>query len=181
MQDEPEQSAPRNEAGPHSTPQDDTIDKVPSLEEALRRAELTTQQHHDAWLRAKAEADNVRKRAQVDIANAHKYAIDNFSDALLPVKDALEAALATENASAESMKSGVELTLKQLTNVFERFNIVEINPLNQKFDPHKHQAITMIESSAEPNTVVQVMQKGYQLNERVIRPAMVAVSKAKDA
>ena len=157
------------------------VDKTPSLEEALRRAELNAQEHHDAWLRAKAEADNVRKRAQVDIANAHKYAIDNFSQALLPVKDALEAALATENASAESMKSGVELTLKQLTNVFERFNIVEINPLNQKFDPHKHQAITMIESSAEPNTVVQVMQKGYQLNERVIRPAMVAVSKAKDA
>ena len=180
MQDEPQQpeSALGSEAEAPLTRQADTVDKIPSLEEALRQAELTVQEHHDAWLRAKADADNVRKRAQVDIANAHKYAIDNFSDALLPVKDALEAALATENASAESRKSGVVLTLKQLANVFERFNIVEINPLNQNFDPHKHQAITTVESPVEPNTVIQVMQKGYQLNERVIRPAMVAVSKA---
>jgi molecular chaperone GrpE len=157
------------------------IDTTPNLEELLRRAELNAEEHHDAWLRAKADAENIRKRAQVDIANAHKYAIDNFSQAMLPVRDALEAALSTENVSVENMKSGVELTLKQLASVFERFNIVEINPINEKFDPHKHQAITTVASDAAPNTVVQVMQKGYQLNDRVIRPALVSVAKAKGA
>ena len=151
---------------------------MPSMQELLRKAELDTQEHHDAWLRAKAETENIRKRAQTDVANAHKYAIENFSEALLPVKDSLEAPLAASNITIDSLKAGVELTLKQLTSIFEKFNIAEINPLNQKFDPHRHQAITSVESDAEPNTVVQVYQKGYLLNERVIRPAMVAVAKA---
>ena len=133
----------------------------------------------EAWLRAKAETDNIRKRAQADIAGAHKYAIENFSSALLAVKDSLEAALATGNATTENLKSGVELTLKQLSSVFEKFNLTEINPAGQKFDPHRHQAINTIESDAEPNTVVQVFQKGYLLNDRVIRPAMVAVARSK--
>ena len=101
---------PQAESMVTESPEGATVDKTPSLEEALRRAELDAQEHHDAWLRAKAETENIRKRAQIDIANAHKYAIDSFSEALLPVKDALEAALATENASAESLKGGVELT-----------------------------------------------------------------------
>ncbi len=151
---------------------------MPSLEESLKKAELAAQEHHDAWLRAKAETDNVRKRAQVDVANAHNYAITSFSTALLDVKDSLEAALAANNATIESLRSGVELTLKQLNTVFERFRLTEINPVGQKFDPHRHQAITTVESDAEPNTVVQVLQKGYLLNDRVIRPAMVMVSKA---
>ena len=151
---------------------------MPSPEELLRQAELAAQEHHDAWLRAKAEADNIRKRAQADVANAHKYAIENFSSALLAVKDSLETALAIDNVTADSLKSGVELTLKQLNSVFEKFNIVEINPVGQKFDPHRHQAISTIEADAEPNTVVQVFQKGYLLNDRVIRPAMVLVAKA---
>ena len=151
---------------------------MPSLEESLKKAELAAQEHHDAWLRAKAEADNVRKRAQTDVANAHKYAIETFSTALLDVKDSLEAALAANNATLESLRSGVELTLKQLNSVFERFRLTEINPLGQKFDPHRHQAITTVESDAEPNTVVQVLQKGYLLNDRLIRPAMVMVSRA---
>ena len=152
---------------------------MPSLEEQLKKAELAAQEHHDAWLRAKADADNIRKRAQADIAGAHKYAIENFSIALLAVKDSLEAALATNNATLESLKSGVELTLKQLTSVFERFNVTEINPVGQKFDPHRHQAINTVEADAEPNTVVQVFQKGYLLNDRVIRPAMVSVTRPK--
>ncbi len=152
---------------------------MPSLEELLRQAELAAQEHHDAWLRAKAETDNIRKRAQTDIAGAHKYAIENFSSALLAVKDSLEAALATGDATTETLKSGVELTLKQLSSVFEKFNLSEINPAGQKFDPHRHQAINTVESDAEPNTVVQVFQKGYLLNDRVIRPAMVAVTKTK--
>jgi molecular chaperone GrpE len=144
-----------------------------------KKAELAAQEHHDAWLRAKADAENIRKRAQTDIASAHKYAIDNFANALLPVKDSLEAALATNNATLENLRSGVELTLKQLGSVFEKFKVIEIDPTGQKFDPHQHQAISAVESEAEPNTVLQVFQKGYMLNDRVMRPAMVSVAKAK--
>jgi molecular chaperone GrpE len=151
----------------------------PSLEERLHKAELAAAEHHDAWLRAKAEADNIRKRARGEIANAHKFALENFASELLAVKDSLEAALAVENASVESMRNGAELTLKQLSGVFERFNLAEINPAGQKFDPHRHQAISAVESDAEPNTVVQVLQKGYLLHDRVIRPALVLVAKAR--
>jgi molecular chaperone GrpE len=145
----------------------------------LKRAELLAQEHHDAWLRAKAEADNIRKRAQADIANAHKYALDGFSTELLPVRDSLEAALNTEKISVESLREGVELTLKQLTACFEKFNIKELNPVGEKFDPHRHQAMTAVESEQAPNTVLHVFQKGYVLNDRVIRPALVTVAKAK--
>ena len=154
-------------------------DFAPGLEESLKKAERAAQEHHEAWLRAKAEADNIRKRAQTEIASAHKFALENFASELLAVKDSLEAAIATENATVESMKAGVELTLKQLATVFDRFHITEVNPLGQKFDPHRHQAISTQESDAEPNTVVQVLQKGYLLHERVIRPALVVVAKAK--
>jgi molecular chaperone GrpE len=147
------------------------------VEEKLKRAELAAAEHHDAWLRAKAESENVRKRAQAEIANAYKFALEGFASELLAVKDSLEAALGSESASVESMKSGIELTLKQLTGVFERYNLAEINPVGQKFDPHRHQAISTVESDAEPNTVVQVLQKGYLLHERVIRPALVTVAK----
>ncbi|MBX9813013.1 MAG: nucleotide exchange factor GrpE [Burkholderiales bacterium] len=155
------------------------VETIPSLEELLKKAELAAQEHHDAWLRAKAEADNIRKRAQTEIASAHKFAIENFASELLAVKDSLEAALTTESATADSLKSGVELTLKQLQSVFDKFNVVEIAPAGQKFDPHYHQAISMVEAEAEPNTVVQVLQKGYLLHERVIRPALVTVAKPK--
>lgn len=154
---------------------------MPSMEELLKKAELAAQEHHDAWLRAKADAENIRKRAQADITSAHKYAIENFATELLAVRDSLEAALATSNATLENMKSGVELTLKQLSAVLEKFKIVEINPAGAKFDPHQHQAISTVEAEQEPNTVVQVFQKGYLLNERVMRPAMVSVAKAKSA
>ncbi len=149
-----------------------------ALQEQLDKALAESQEHRDAWLRAKAEGDNIRKRAQTDVAGAHKFAIENFSSALLAVKDSLEAALGTSTASSETLRSGVELTLKQLTSVFDKFNIAEINPAGEKFDPHRHQAISAVESDAEPNTVVQVLQKGYLLNERVIRPALVTVAKA---
>jgi molecular chaperone GrpE len=170
LQDEPQPAAADQDAG--------APEIMPSLETLLKQAELAAQEHHDAWLRARAEADNIRKRAQADIANAHKYAIENFSSALLAVKDSLEAALATTNASIDTVKSGVELTLKQLNSVFEKFNLTAIDPAGQKFDPHRHQAIGMVDSDAEPNTVVQVLQKGYLLNDRVIRPALVMVAKA---
>ena len=148
------------------------------LEDQLRKAEQEAAEHRDAWLRARAEADNIRKRAQVEIANANKFAVEEFATQLLAVKDSLEAALIAENPSVESMKSGVELTLKQLAAVFERFHVTELNPAGQKFDPHRHQAISTVEAGQEPNTVVQVLQKGYLLRDRVIRPALVTVAKA---
>jgi molecular chaperone GrpE len=151
------------------------------VDEQLRKAEAEAAEHREAFLRAKAEGDNIRKRAQVEVTNAHKFAVENFASGLLAVKDSLEAALIAENASVESMKSGVELTLKQLVAVFERFNLAEINPQGQKFDPHRHQAIGTLEAEAEPNTVVKVLQKGYLLHDRVIRPALVMVSKTKNA
>ena len=177
---EPEQS--QTEAAPETqNPSEPAGKQAPSLEEQLRLAEQKAQEHLDSWLRAKAETENLRKRAQADIASAHKYAVENLAEALLPVRDSLEAALAIENITLDSLKSGVELTLKQLNAVFEKANLREINPLNEKFDPHRHQAMTMVEHPGEPNRVVNVMQKGYLLHERVIRPALVMVSKAKDA
>lgn len=171
---------------PRSTGQDeptasDEKETVPSLQELLRRAELQAEEHRDAWLRAKAETENMRKRAQEDIAKAHRFAVENFSQEMLAVKDSLEAALGTQNATAENLRSGVEITLRQLVGVFEKFSIKEVNPVGEKFDPHKHQAMSMIPADAEPNSVVQVFQKGYLLHERVLRPALVAVAKAKDA
>jgi molecular chaperone GrpE len=150
-----------------------------SPEELLRQAEQKAQDHHDAWLRAKAEGENIRRRAQEDVAKAHKYAIESFAAELLPVRDSLEATLAAENASLDTLKSGVELTLKQLASVFEKSNLKEINPVGEKFDPHRHQAISMLPSDKEPNTVINVLQKGYLLNDRVVRPALVTVAAAK--
>ena len=158
-----------------------SIDTLPSLSEQLREAELKALEHHDAWLRAKAETENVRRRAQEDIVKAGKFAADKFAQAMLPVKDSLEAALATENATLESFKEGVELTLKQLVAAFQSANVTEVNPVGEKFDPNKHQAISAIEADGEPNTVLTVLQKGYLLNERTMRPALVVVSKAKSA
>jgi molecular chaperone GrpE len=177
----PDQQETSADAAPVSESQQSTTEVMPSLEQQLRQAELAAQEHHDAWLRAKAEADNIRKRAQSEIASAHKFAVENFASELLAVKDSLEAALATGNAAAESLKSGVELTLKQLNSVFGKFSLSEINPVGEKFDPHRHQAISAIESDdAEPNTVLQVLQKGCLLHERVIRPALVTVAKQKE-
>ena len=154
---------------------------APDPAELLRQAEARAQQHHDAWLRAKAEADNIRKRTALELANAYKYAIESVAVELLPVKDGLEATLAADSASLESLKSGVELTLKQLNTVFGKAGLKEINPVGEKFDPHRHQAISMLPSEKEPNTVINVLQKGYSLHDRVVRPALVTVAKPKDA
>lgn len=155
-------------------------EKAADLRGKLERAELEAQELRDAWLRAKAEGDNIRKRAQVDIANAHKYALESFAAALLPVRDSLEAALTADKATAEALRQGAELTLKQLDSAFDKFAIKEVSPVGEKFDPHQHQAMTTVESDKPPSTVVHVLQKGYLLNDRVLRPALVTVSKAKD-
>lgn len=154
---------------------------APDLVVLLKEAELKSAENHDAWLRSKADVENIRKRAQTDVANAHKYAIDKFSTEIIPVMDSLDAALTVENATVENFKNGMELTQKQLNAVFEKFNIKAINPEGEKFDPHYHQAMCTVDSDIAPNTVVQVMQKGYTLHDRVIRPAMVSVSKAKES
>jgi len=146
-------------------------------EHLLKAAQAEAKQYQESWIRAKAEADNIRKRAQADIANAHKYALEGFAAELLGVRDSLEAALATQGATPEALRSGVELTLKQLASAFDKAGVREINPLGEKFDPHKHQGINMVDSDAEPNTVVGVLQKGYALNDRIIRPALVTIAK----
>jgi len=147
----------------------------------LKEAEDEAARLKDAWLRAKAETENVRKQAQNDLAKAHKYAVERFAQELLAVKDALELTLATPNAKTEALRDGVALTLKNLEAAFDKANIVEINPLHEKYDPHRHQAMTMIESGEPPGTVVQVFQKGYLLNDRVLRPALVAVAKSPES
>ena len=153
---------------------------MPSLEDMIKEAERKAQEHYDAWMYAKAEGENIRRRAVDDVGKAQKFAVERFSNEMLAVKDSLEAGLAVETATVESFKSGMELTLKQLSSVFEKFNISEINPVGEKLDPHKHQAITMVDSDQPVNTVVSVMQKGYTLNDRVLRPALVLVSKGKE-
>lgn len=155
-------------------------DTMPSLEEMLQAAERKAQEHYDAWMYAKAEGENIRRRAQEDISKAQKFAVERFSNEMLAVMDSLQAGLAVQTENVESFKNGMELTLKQLASVFEKFNIKEINPVGEKLDPHKHQAIGMVDSEQEPNTVVGVMQKGYALHDRVLRPALVTVAKAKE-
>ena len=150
-----------------------------SLEAQLEQAQAKATENWDHYLRAKAEMDNLRRRNAKDVENAHKYGIDKFVNELLPVMDSMGMGLAVEDASAESLREGMELTMNMLQKMMEKLNIEEIDPLNEKFDPEKHQAMTMQPNAdVEPNTVIAVMQKGYSLNDRLIRPAMVMVSKA---
>jgi molecular chaperone GrpE len=175
-----EENINTTEGAAEQTAADENKETMPSLEASLRQAELLAQEHHDAWLRAKAETENVRRRAAEDAEKARKFALEKFSGDLLAVKDSLEAALATsDTATLESLKSGVDLTLKQLVSVFEKHGVAEVNPLGEKFDPNVHQAIGMVDGEGEANSVATVLQKGYLLNERVIRPALVMVTKPK--
>ena len=166
------EEAPAPASGEHT-------DTLPSIEEQLRQLELLAAEHHDAWLRAKAEGENIRRRAQEDISKAHKFAVEKFAGELLAVKDSLEAALAVPEQTVDSFKAGIELTLKQLVSAFEKNALTEINPAGEKFDPHKHQAIGMVDSDQEPNTIVTVLQKGYLIAGRTLRPALVMVAKGK--
>lgn len=149
----------------------------PTLEEKIAALEVALEEAKASVLYVKAEGENIRRRAFDDIDKARKFALEKFSNELLAVKDSLDAALNVGIADVESYKNGVEITSKQLSAVFEKFNITEINPIGEKFDPHHHQAISMLENSGEPNTVTSVLQKGYMLNERVLRPALVMVAK----
>lgn len=148
-----------------------------SLDERIGELEAQLAEAQAAVLYVKAEGENIRRRALDDIEKARKFALEKFSNELLAVKDSLDAALLIEATDVQSYKDGVEITAKQLGSVFDKFNIAEINPLGEKFDPNKHQAISMLENSGEPNTVTSVLQKGYTLNDRVLRPALVMVAK----
>lgn len=153
-----------------------------SLEELLAEANARAEAQREAWLRALADADNARKRAQADIAAAQKFAIERFVRGLLPVVDSLEAALGAGDGAVESLRGGVEITLKQLRAALDQGQVSAVDPApGERFDPHRHEAMTAVESDAEPNTVLAVMQKGYLLHDRVLRPALVTVAKARPA
>ena len=149
-------------------PEDQSLDKL------LADAEARIGEHKDAWMRAVAEAENTRKRAQADVAAAHKYGVERLAQSLLPVMDSLEAALQAKDVSA------IEITARQLQASFEKASIREIVPAQgERFDPHVHQAMAAVEQpGAEPNSIVAVMQKGYALHDRILRPALVTVAKA---
>ncbi len=161
--------------------QDDTPDHV-ELTALLEDARGKADEHWDQVMRLQAEMDNLRKRGERDLANAHKFALERFANELLPVKDSLEMGLAAfdgEGADPAQLHEGVELTLQMLVTALDKNGISEVDPLNERFDPEFHQAMSMQPSAdVEPNTVVTVVQKGYTLNGRLMRPAMVIVSKA---
>ena len=172
----------------HEAPRyDDTVAPTNGPDEApaadpLAKAQAEIAELKDAWLRARAETENVRRQGQADVARAHKYAIETFAKDLLPVRDALEQTVGADaSVTAETLKTGAELTLKSLDAAFSRAQISEIDPAGQKFDPHRHEAMQVVPSNQPPNTVVTVFQKGYLINDRVLRPALVTVSKAPDA
>jgi molecular chaperone GrpE len=148
------------------------------LETRLASAEAEVTRLNEEYLRARAEAENTRRRAAEDVARAHKFGIESFAANLLAVRDSLEAALAVPAPTVESLCQGVEITAKQLAGAFEKAMLAEVSPQGEKFDPHQHQAISQVPSDQPPNTVVAVVQKGYRLHDRVIRPALVVVASA---
>jgi len=148
-----------------------------SLQAQLIEAQAKAAEYMDMALRSRADVENLRKRAQADVAAAHKFAIEGFAESLLPVRDSLEMALKVDSPSIDSLREGVEATLRLMSVAFDRHKLIVIDPLGEKFDPNRHQAISMVPAPDVPaNHVVAVLQKGFLINDRVLRPAMVAVS-----
>lgn len=174
---EPEAEAELEDVVPEAAADGD----ADSVEAQLARAEKTIKDYWDQMMRLRAEIENNRKRAERDIENAHKYALKNFIENLLPVIDSLEmgqAAARADNATLDSIREGSEMTMTMLLQFLEKQGLETIDPLGEKFDPEKHQAMSMVEAAdAESNTVVEVMQKGFALHDRLVRPAMVVVAK----
>jgi molecular chaperone GrpE len=168
---EPSDSAARQALGATS---------VAEVERDLQAALARAAESQDMYLRARAEIENTRRRAQDDVSKAHKYAVETFAEALVPVMDSLEKALQSQPGSADALREGVQITLRQLRAAFERGRLVELDPVGQKFDPHRHQAIAMVPApeGTLPNHVVTVLQKGWLITDRVLRPALVTVSQA---
>ena len=173
--------APIDGALPNDEADFDTLPRELTTEARLAELEAKHAEMADAYMRAKAAAENTRRRAEEDISKARKFAVEAFADSLLPVKDSLEAAISIPDATPEQMLEGVHATLRQLSAALERNKVLEINPAaGAKFDPHQHQAISVVPLAANstqgPNTVVAVLQKGYLISDRVLRPALVTVS-----
>ena len=165
-----------DQAGAAAAPEADANE----LEARLAEAQAKAAELQDAFLRAKAETENLRRRAQDDVTKAHKFAIEGFAEALLPVRDSLEMALKVDTPSVDSLKEGVEMTLKQLNTAFEKNRLLEVAPqAGDKLDPMKHQAISTVPADQEVNTIVTVLQKGYTIADRLLRPALVTVSQGK--
>ncbi|HZZ13958.1 MAG TPA: nucleotide exchange factor GrpE [Paraburkholderia sp.] len=170
-----EAAAPQQDATANAATDSPAAGAEAALADALAKiAEL-----QEGFLRAKAETENVRRRAQDDVTKAHKFAIESFAEHLLPVIDSLEAAVAHSSDDLQKVREGVELTLRQLTGALEKGRVVALNPVGEKFDPHRHQAISMVPADQEPNTVVAVLQKGFVIADRVLRPALVTVAAPK--
>jgi len=168
----------------HSTPSSDplhpTQDPLADSQAELANLKAANADLADQFLRAKAEAENARRRAEEEISKARKFAVEAFAESLLPVADSLTAGLAIADATAEQLREGSEATLRQLKSALERHKVIEINPeAGAKFDPHQHQAISVVPAEQEPNTVVSVLQKGYLIADRVLRPALVTVTAPK--
>ena len=155
-------------------------DVAQSLETQFADLQARHTEVSDAYLRAKAEAENTRRRGDEEMSKARKFAIESFADSLLPVRDSLEAAIALSDASPEQLLEGVHATLRQLTAALERNKVLAIAPqAGTKFDPHQHQAISVVPAEQDANTVVAVLQKGYLIADRVLRPALVTVTAPK--
>jgi molecular chaperone GrpE len=183
MQDQQNQEVSQpneGETAPASAPAAPAESVDNALEQQLSATEAKLAEMHDAFMRAKAEGENIRRRAQEDVSKAHKFAVESFAEAMLPVRDSLEMALKVETPSIDSLKEGVEMTLKQLSSAFERNRLVEVMPAQgDKLDPMKHQAVAMVPAEQEANTVVNVLQKGYMIADRLLRPAIVTAAAPK--
>jgi molecular chaperone GrpE len=178
FQDLAQEAQPAEPAAETAAPE--AVAAAPDAGQKLAEAEARLAELQDSFLRAKADTENMRRRAQEDIAKAHKFAIESFAEAMVPVKDSLEMALKVETPSIESLKEGVEMTLKLLVSAFDKNRLLELNPQpGEKLDPMKHQAISMVPSEQEANTIVSVLQKGYTIADRLLRPALVTVSQQK--
>ena len=152
---------------------------APAADQALADAQAKLAEMQENFLRAKAETENMRRRAQEELEKAHKFAIERFAEHLLPVVDSLEAAAGDTTGDIAKIREGVDLTLRQLNSALEKGRVAVINPIGEKFDPHRHQAISMVPAEQEPNTVVAVLQKGFMIADRVLRPALVTGAAAK--
>lgn len=176
-----DQSAPEAPAGEAERGADDPEAEIERLRAELEAAQARAEDYQDRLMRTEAEKENVRKRAERDVDSARRYALEKFAGELLAVRDSLELgyeAASQDDADVEKLREGTELTLKMLTQAMEKFNIEEIDPAGEKFDPELHQAMSMQEAEGhEPNTVISVIQKGYRLHDRLLRPALVMVAK----
>jgi molecular chaperone GrpE len=169
------QPAPAGAPEPQALPSPDDV--AAQLRDELTAALARAEESRELYLRARAETENVRRRAQEDVSKAHKFAVESFAEALVPVADSLEKALQDSASSPEALRGGVEITLRQLRSAFERGRLTEINPAGEKFDPHRHQAISAVpgDGTVPPNHVQAVLQKGWMISDRVLRPALVTV------